>query len=105
MDPHTGGLQLEHLKMSPHTDVPTLTPLQRELARHALGLPNDTARSYRNRYNCDRLHPRFNSWERMVRKGLAARDLFETNGRRSFIFRMTPKGAALALDPGERGGG
>lgn len=43
-----------------------LTPAQRELARHALGLPNDRKRSYRNRFIASKGHADFAEWEVMV---------------------------------------
>ena len=48
-------------------DGRSLTPAQLELARHALGLPNDRRRSYRNRYLAGGGSP---EWDAMVEAGL-----------------------------------
>lgn len=49
----------------------TLTPREREMARHALGLPNKMRRSYRNRYFIDATAPAGLAWLGMVARGLA----------------------------------
>lgn len=79
----------------------TMTPEQRDLARHALGLPNGRNRSYRNRFvtgpECEDHAP----WIAMVKSYLAR----GVKNRRIYggmdYFWLTPAGAALALDPGE----
>lgn len=71
----------------------SLTPEQRKLARHALGLdnPNAKGRSYRNRYvTAVQFHP---DWEAMMGDGFAERF--------GDTYYLTKAGALLALDPGE----
>jgi len=73
---------------------------QRELARHALGLPNDRRRSYRNRYYVAPGAPAWWSWRALVDAGLA---LFEAGPacRGSDLFMLTRTGAEAALAPSE----
>lgn len=71
-----------------------MTPEQRKLARHALGLPNDQKRSYRNRYFTHATSP---VWVAMKAAGEADG---RANGPGDFWW-LTIKGAELALDPGE----
>lgn len=78
-----------------------LTPTQRELARHALGLPNDRKQSYRNRFIASEGHADFAEWEAMVATGAAmvcrAVPLYAYDD----AFWMTPEGAKAALAKGE----
>jgi hypothetical protein len=78
-----------------------MTPTQRRLARHALGLPNRTMCSYRNRYSVNgRSHSNQRSdWVDMRYKGYA--ELFDVSATMNH-YRLTRTGAQLALDPGER---
>lgn len=77
----------------------SLTPKQRKLARHALGLPNRRRRSYRNYFlapyapNTDADH-----WFKMVEAGHAesARPMAG-----KVRFWLTHSGACAALDDGE----
>lgn len=80
-----------------------MTPNQKILARHALGLSNGYAngRSYRNRYICGYGSP-YTSWMRMVRDGLATKERFGAHRDDRFIFYLTFEGAKAALEPGER---
>lgn len=77
-----------------------MTPAQRELARHALGLPNDRRRSYRNRYFTPANGEVAEQWRAMVAAG-------EAEGGKpagkisSLFFCLTRKGAELALDARE----
>lgn len=74
---------------------------QRELARHALGLPNERRMSYRNRFATD-AGPDNEAWRGMVAAGLAKmRPGVEWMGGMD-AFWLTRKGAEAALDPGER---
>ena len=79
-----------------------MTPSQRSLARHALGLPTDRMRSYRNRYIAGNEHPAYPDWVKMVQAKYAgmqnARDYPLGRNR---LFYLTHAGALLALDPGE----
>lgn len=78
-----------------------MTDAQRELARHALGLPNDRRRTYRNRYVCPNGVPAHEDWCAMVAAGEAVmqRDI-EIFGWMT-LFALTIEGARLALLPGE----
>jgi hypothetical protein len=70
---------------------------QKGLARHALGLPNDSKRSYRNRYVISRDNP---DWKALVASGHAA---IITTGyvAPTALFYLTKKGAEAALETGE----
>lgn len=76
-----------------------MTPRQRQLARHALGLPNARRRSYRNRF-CAAYVPGgdFDEWAALDRAGLAR--LINAQDRLA-TFHLTLAGARAALDPGE----
>lgn len=79
-----------------------MTPRQRELARHALGLPNDRRKSYRNRFVAGELHRDYSEWQAMVERGDAERHdgkLLSFGG--SHLFCLTEQGARAALEPGE----
>jgi hypothetical protein len=76
----------------------TLTPREKELARHALGLPNSRRRSYRNRYFAPSSSESHDIWIGMVSRGLGA--FFYSSGSNDY-FRLTRSGALAALDPGE----
>lgn len=74
---------------------------QRELARHALGLPNKRRTSYRNRFATDAGLDN-EAWRRMVTDGLAGmRPGVEWMGGMD-AFWLTTKGAKMALNPQER---
>lgn len=73
-----------------------MTPRQRELARHALGLPNDRRRSYRNRFLAGGL---CEDWNAMTAAGLAEAGQPDDLGRTWFW--LTRAGAEAALDRGE----
>ena len=81
-----------------------MSPNQRKLARHALGLPNARGISYRNRYVAVRRSAYspgvYDEWSKMVEAGLAERAsaMLGSQGR----WWLTPEGAQMALDPGER---
>jgi hypothetical protein len=78
-----------------------MTPHQRELARHALGLPNKKRASYRNRFATD-AGPDNEAWRRMVDADLAKmRPGVEWMGGMD-AFWLTTKGAEMALYPDER---
>ena len=82
-----------------------MTPRQRELARHALGLPNQAARSYRNRFYVGPWSPDFAEWSALVDAGEAKAEAsvrFDpVGGIGLMFFRLTPTGARAALDPHE----
>lgn len=78
-----------------------LTPEQRDLARHALGLPNKRRRSYRNRFVTFG-GPNHDVWMAMVAMGAARRcAATELTGGGDF-FWLTPDGAAAALETREK---
>ncbi|MAK86532.1 MAG: hypothetical protein CMK96_06240 [Pseudomonas sp.] len=81
-----------------------MTPEQRALARHALGLPNRRRRSYRNSYSAS-YSPggAYDLWSDMVDAGLAERYPTITGSahRKMARFWLTDAGARAALDPGE----
>ena len=75
-----------------------MTPAQKKLARHALGLdsPGARGRSYRNRFFCGVTH---HDWQDMVRAGYA-----KHNGGvgHESMFYLTEAGARAALNRGEK---
>ncbi|MEM1150255.1 MAG: hypothetical protein AAGI03_06820 [Pseudomonadota bacterium] len=74
-----------------------MTPRQRELARHARGLPNSSGRRNRNHY-VSYFRVSVREWGRMVAAGEAKRG---PNRGGAVGFTMTRKGAEAALEPGE----
>ncbi|WP_197430415.1 hypothetical protein [Methylobacterium sp. CCH5-D2] len=74
-----------------------MTPRQRDLARHALGLPNRNRRSYRNRFLTGGACP---DWRAMEAAGLARSQPTDKLGRA--WFHLTRAGAEAALERGER---
>jgi len=73
---------------------------QRELARHALGLPSKFNRSYRNRFYAHVDGKDHAIWMDMVDSGLARRSRAPAP---DFVwFWLTPKGAELALNAREK---
>lgn len=75
----------------------TLTPREREMARHALGLPNSRRRSYRNRYFAPPGGDSHVIWSALVARGLAEM----SRKPRNDFFCLTRAGAEAALNPGE----
>lgn len=81
-----------------------MTPNQRTLARHALGLPNRQRRSYRNQFVASYApYPDFNEWRKMENAGYAqrAKTMTGTGDSKRVRFWLTEKGARAALDKGE----
>ena len=76
-----------------------MTPEQRKIARHTLGLDNPDAkgRSYRNRYYASSTHPAWHDLHDMVGKGWMNLEDQKSNT----LFWLNRSGAELALDPGE----
>lgn len=73
-----------------------MTAEQRKLARHALGLPNKTGVSYRNRYIAGPECPHaFSEW-------MAMRTIGEARFCADEFFWLTAEGALAALNPGEK---
>jgi hypothetical protein len=79
-----------------------LTETQRELARHALGLPNPSRRSYRNHFVAGPGHSDMADWLAMVAAGAARHRVGSPISGGDDIFWLTPEGAAAALNPRER---
>lgn len=73
-----------------------MTPAQKTLARHALGLPNGRKRSYRNRYFTSGTNK---ERQAMIKAG-EADGVIEIREPRS-MYWLTVKGAKAALEPGE----
>jgi hypothetical protein len=77
-----------------------MTPRQKELARHALGLPNKQKQSYRNYFSAGPRHPDYRDWMQMVEGGMAkVADPIPYATRDTFW--LVQKGARAALEPGE----
>lgn len=76
-----------------------MTPQQKELARHALGLPNKRKTSYRNYFMTGSGSTDYPIWMGMVEQGDAL------SGAHAFsddmCFWLTPQGAIGALSSGE----
>lgn len=80
-----------------------MTPRQRELARHALGLPNKMRMSYRNRFVAGEGHDDYADWLQMVTDGNATmRDGKTLPYGGDSIFWLTETGAKQALNPREK---
>ncbi|RWO57262.1 hypothetical protein [Mesorhizobium sp.] len=82
-----------------------MTPAQKELARHALGLPNRQRRSYRNHFVTGEGGSDHREWMALVEAGHAWRRAGSqlrglTGG--DDLFRLTRAGAELALEKRER---
>ena len=80
----------------------SMEPSHIELARHALGLPNARRRSYRNHYVCGEGGADYLAWQEMVANEFARRKNGAPISGGDDIFWLTPKGAKLALQKGER---
>lgn len=78
-----------------------MTPRQRDLARHALGL-NGVRKSASRNHFCTGVDGDYDDWMSMVDGGLAVRSAGprETLGG-CYVFWLTPKGAELAANTGE----
>lgn len=75
-----------------------VTPAQIKLARHALGLPNDRKRSYRNRYFTPIGSAAYVEWCDMVADGKARG---KEDGSPQAFFWLRVEGATEACEPGE----
>jgi hypothetical protein len=78
-----------------------LSPDQRDLARHALGLPNGRGQSYRNHFVTGPGSPDYDRWREMVAMGAATRRAGTELTGGDDLFRLTRAGATAALAPGE----
>jgi len=77
-----------------------MTPSQKELARHALGLPNKKNTSYRNHFCAGPGHTAWENWQNMVANGYAIKTDGPHWGGNSMFF-LTLKGALLAREAKE----
>lgn len=73
-----------------------MTPRQKELARHALGLPNKARKSYRNRFLANPAGSDWQTWSEMVDAGHA--EHYPTEGKPFDLFCLTRAGAERALE-------
>ena len=78
-----------------------LKPAHRDLARHALGLPNKRSRSYRNHFVTGEGSTDYAPWIEMVAAGLAKRWKGNEMTGGDDLFRLTKTGAIQALNKGE----
>lgn len=77
-----------------------MTPKQKALARHALGLDQTyERRSYRNRFFVGKGMCGFEVWQEIVKAGYALR--YSDFAGSGDLFKLTREGADLALNPGE----
>lgn len=74
---------------------------QLALARHALGLPNDNGKSYRNRFYAAVNTRDWQQWNNMVERGLADKEKCDGSTVKHCWFWLTREGATLALMPRE----
>lgn len=77
-----------------------MTNRQRELARHALGLPNKGGMSYRNHFCVGLGGDAYADWADLVAKGLAVMRVSKLWGG-SVMFHLTLKGALAARNARE----
>lgn len=79
-----------------------MTPTQRELARHALGLGRGVPTAYRNSFVTGPTSNDHKEWMQMVEAGEATRrDGSSLPFGGDDLFRLTRKGADAALNRGE----
>jgi hypothetical protein len=84
------------------TKLDAMTPRQKELARHALGLKEGTRRSYRNHFVAGPGHEDYEEWRAMISAGLAVQARGTPISGGMDVFWLTRRGAEAALDPGEK---
>jgi hypothetical protein len=78
-----------------------MTPEQRTLARHALGLDRRQKRSYRNRFITGPGSTDHPAWMQMEKEGNARRRAGSEITGGDDLFVLTFKGALAAMEPGE----
>jgi hypothetical protein len=76
-----------------------MNPIQRDLARHALGLPNKQRKSYRNHFVTGEGCNDHGEWMALVERGFAWRQKGSQLTGGDDLFRLTAEGASAALDP------
>lgn len=79
-----------------------MTPRQKELARHALGLPNEAGVSYCNQYYITSDDRDFPEWQALLLEGFTKHRIYVGFTSVRSAFYLTRQGALLALEPGER---
>lgn len=77
-----------------------MTKAQKQLARHALGLPNKKNTSYRNHFCIGKSGDGYEDWLKMVSQGEAVRQTGPHWGGAD-MFYLTLKGALAARDTKE----
>lgn len=78
-----------------------MTPEQLKLARHALGLPNQKRRSYRNRFTAPHGTTNHHEWMQMCAAGMAYHEGAPHLCGQHTKFWLTERGAMTALAEGE----
>jgi len=78
------------------------TKIQRDLARHALGLPHKRKTSYRNYFVTGEGSIDYPHWMAMVDMGAAQRRGGNALTGGDDLFRLTRAGAEIALNDGEK---
>ncbi|MER9056481.1 hypothetical protein [Mesorhizobium sp. M0910] len=78
-----------------------MTPVQRDLARHAIGLDGRHKQSFRNHFVTGEGSADHPHWLAMVESGHATRRRCSILTGGDDLFRLTRAGAELVLDPGE----
>ncbi|MDI9847337.1 hypothetical protein QM467_04590 [Rhodoblastus sp. 17X3] len=79
-----------------------MSPEQRELARHALGLPNPRRKSYRNHFVTGPGGDDYAIWMAMVGEGYARRRAGNELTGGDDLFTLTQTGAEAALNAHEK---
>lgn len=80
-----------------------MSPEQRRLARHALGLTDSRRKvSYRNHFVTGEGSTDYEAWKAMVAAGHATRRAGNALTGGDDLFRLTRTGAQLALNRGEK---
>lgn len=77
-----------------------ITTLQREMMRHALGLPNRDNLSYRNHFCIGKGGDGYEAWEDLVQKGLAIQQKSNMCGGDD-LFHLKIEGALMVREPKE----
>lgn len=78
-----------------------MTPIQRDLGRHALGLDGRHNQSWRNHFITGEGSTDYPHWVAMVEAGWATRQKGSVLTGGDDFFRLTRAGAELALNRGE----
>lgn len=79
-----------------------MTKTQRDLARHALGLPNKRKVSYRNYFVTGEGSSDYDHWVAMVAMGASRQRKGNDLSGGDDVFRLTRAGAEYALNDGEK---